>query len=353
LHEKKNSYKFTCQNTHCFRKFNLTKTINVALFEKLLQQNFISEEEFDAIKKQQEKPISIHWDLRTLLYAGILLVTTALGILVYKNINTIGHSVIITTIGILCAACFIYCFRKATGYSAEKKESPGILYDYILLSGCLLLLTFIGYLQYQYNAFGNRWGLALFIPMVILFFAAYYFDHLGVLSIAITNLAAWLGITVTPAEILKENDFNDTRLIYTGIVLGAGLIIFSLVTKIKKIKGHFAFTYKNFGAHILFIALLSALFYYDDLYLLWLAVLMAVSILFFKNAVQENSFYFLVITVLYAYIGVCYVVMKLLFITGGGMAGIYLGTIYFIVSGIALIRFLMRYNKKLKYDAGI
>ena len=327
--------------------------MDVALFEKLLQQNLISEEEFAAIKKQQEKPISIHWDLRTLLYIGILLVTTALGILVYENIDTIGHSVMITAIGILCAACFIFCFRKTTGYSSAKKESPGILYDYILLTGCLLLLTFIGYLQYQYNAFGNRWGLAVFIPMIILFFAAYYFDHLGVLSIAITNLAAWLGITVTPAEILKENDFNDARLIYTGIVLGAGLIIFSLVTKRNKIKEHFAFTYKNFGAHILFIALLAALFYYDNLYLLWFVALMAVSFLSFKNAERENSFYFLVITVLYAYIGLCYVVMKLLFITGGGMTGIYLGTIYFIGSGIALIRFLMHYNKKLKYDAGV
>jgi len=327
--------------------------MNLALFQKLLQQNFISQDEFDAIRKQQKKSISIHWDLRILLYAGILLVTTALGILVYKNIDTIGHSVIITTIGILCATCFIYCFKKATGYSSAKKESPGILYDYILLTGCLLLLTFIGYLQYQYNAFGNRWGLAVFIPMIILFCAAYYFDHLGVLSIAITNLAAWLGITVTPAEILKENDFNDARLIYTGIVLGAGLIIFSLVTKRSKIKEHFAFTYKNFGAHILFISLLAALFYYDNLYLLWFVALMAVSFLSFKNAERENSFYFLVITVLYAYIGLCYVVMKLLFITGGGMTGIYLGTIYFIGSGIALIRFLMHYNKKLKYDAGV
>jgi hypothetical protein len=52
--------------------------MNLALFQKLLQQNFISQDEFDAIRKQQKKSISIHWDLRILLYAGILLVTTAL-----------------------------------------------------------------------------------------------------------------------------------------------------------------------------------------------------------------------------------------------------------------------------------
>jgi hypothetical protein len=122
-----------------------------------------------------------------------------------------------------------------------------------------LLLTFIGYLQYQYNVFGNRLGLAVFTPMVILFFAAYYFDHLGVLSIAITNLAAWLGITVTPAEILKDNNFNDARLIYTGIVLGAGLDVFSIVTKRKKIKEHFAFTYKNFWGAYSFYSLAGSI----------------------------------------------------------------------------------------------
>jgi Predicted membrane protein (DUF2157) len=327
--------------------------MNLALFEKLLQQNLIGEDEFERVKKLQQEPVSVHWELRSLLYVGILLVTTALGILVYENIDTIGHSIIITAIGILCAACFVYCFKKAKGYSPVKTELPGILYDYILLTGCLLLLSFIGYIQYQYNVFGNRWGLAAFIPMVILLFAAYYFDHIGVLSIAITNLAAWLGITVTPAQILKDNNFEDTRLIYTGIALGAGLIIFSVLTNRKNIKQHFAFTYKNFGAHILFIALLAALFNYNELYLLWFLVLTAASFLFFKNSIKENSFYFLVITVLYTYIGLCYVVMKLLFITGDGLAAAYLGAIYFISSGIGLIRFLIHYNKKLKHDAGV
>ena len=327
--------------------------MNIALFEKLFQQQLITADDLDAVKKLEHRPVSVHWDLRTLLYIGILLVTTALGILVYENIDTIGHSIIIATIGIICLVCFVYCFKKAGGYSRAKIESPGIMYDYILLTGCLLLLCFIGYLQYQYNVFGNRLGLAVFIPMVILFFVAYYFDHLGVLSIAITNLAAWVGITITPADILKQNDFSDERLIYTGILLGAALIAFSFLTNRKNIKQHFTFTYRNFGAHILFIALLAGLFHYNDIYLLWFLILAAVFFFFFRNAVKENSFYFLVVAVLYAYIGLCYVMMKLLFMAGVGIGIIYLGTIYFIASGIGLIRFLIRYNKKLKHDAGV
>lgn len=320
----------------------------MGIFEELHTQNFISQEELDKIKQPQ--PVSVHWDILSLLYLGILLVTSALGILVYKNIDTIGHTAIVTTIGILCTASFLYCFKKANAYTHKKVESPNVLFDYILLSACLLSLTLIGYLQFQYNVFGDRWGLVVFIPMVILFFCAYYFDHLGVLSIAITNLAAWLGITVTPLQILQQNDFSETHLIYTGIVLGAALVIFSIITQQKNIKAHFAFTYKNFGAHILFISLLAAMFNYNNIYFLWFLGVIATAYWLFNNAVKENAFYFLVVTVLYAYIAVCYIVMDLLFLIGD-IGSVYLGAIYFIASGIGLIRLLMYYNKKLKHDA--
>ena len=144
----------------------------MSIFEELHNQNFISQQELDKINQQQT--VSVHWEIRSLLYLGILLVTTALGILVYENIDTIGHTAIIATIGVLCAACFVYCFKKTNTYAHTKVESPNILFDYILLSASFLLLTFIGYLQFEYNVFGDRWELAVFIPMVILFFCAYY-----------------------------------------------------------------------------------------------------------------------------------------------------------------------------------
>src|SRR5450432_3389713 len=87
----------------------------------------------------------------------------------------------------------------------------------------------------------------------------------------------------------------------------------------ENIKAHFAFTYKNFGTHILFISLLALMFYFENIYLVWFIVLVAVSFFFFKNAVKGNSFYFLVITLLYAYIGVSYVVIELLLMTGFDM----------------------------------
>ena len=322
--------------------------MDVSLFTKLHYEELISDEEFNNIVLQKNKPVSVHWDLRTLLYLGIVLVTTAAGILIYKNIDTIGHEAMLIIIALICVICFGYCIKNSRKYNNKKIESPNIWFDYVLLLWCLLLLTFTGYIQYEYNVFGNQWGLALFIPMVFLFTAAYYFDHLGVLSLAITNLAAWAGISVTPLKILRENDFHNTHVMYAGLATGAMLMAVSLMSQYKNIKAHFAFTYRNFGTHILFISLLALMFYFESWYPVWFIMLASVSFWFFKSALKEGSFYFLVVTLLYAYIGLSYVVIELLLMTGLDMGPVYLGIIYFIVSGIGLIRIFIRYNKIVK-----
>jgi hypothetical protein len=83
-----------------------------------------------------------------------------------------------------------YVLREKEALSRlTKVEAPTPFFDYILLLGCLTFITLVGYSQVQFTIFGQRFGLAVFIPMIVLFFSAYYFDHLGVLSMAITN---WL-----------------------------------------------------------------------------------------------------------------------------------------------------------------
>jgi hypothetical protein len=272
---------------------------------------------------------------------------------VYKNIDTIGHSVVVIFIGVVCLLCFGYCLKNTEGYSRQKVESPNVLFDYILLLGCLLLVTFVGYLQYQYNVFGNHWGMAAFVPMLLLFIAAYYFDHIGVLSLAITNLAAWIGITVTPLEILKANDFDNDRIILSGICLGSLLVGVAILITRKEHKAHFGFTYKNFGTHILFISLLAALFHFDDFNFVTFIFLLILSGVYFKQATRERSFYFLVVTVGYFYIGLSYYFVHSLISGRFFEDSVYLVVFYFIFSGIGLIWFLIRYNKILKQNAGI
>ncbi len=323
---------------------------NKDLFTQWHNNGLISVLSYSNLKdRQQRKLFSVHWELKTLLYLSVVLLSTGLGILVYKNIDTIGHQAILFFIALVCIGSFYYCFKHKSPFSFNKVESPNLLFDYLLLLGCLSLLTFIGYLQYQYEVFGNRYGLASFIPMVILFATAYYFDHIGILCMAITNLAAWLGITVTPLEILEANDFNDAILIYTGILLGVMLVAASFFTKRKRIKPHFEFTYLNFGMHILFICCLAAMFEFNGIYLLWFVLLLTIAVYFYIRALADRSFYLLLVTALYCYIAFGYEVIELLTrINANGLGPVYLGLIYFIASGIGFVFFLINTNKKIK-----
>ena len=323
--------------------------MNDTLFSKLHAEGLLSKDSFQNLQQQNSSPLfSLHWEIKTLLYLGVLLLTGGLGILVYKNIDSIGHQFILLFIASVCIGCFYYCFKKKAPFSTERVSSPNMLFDYLLLLGCISLIIFIGYLQYQYNFFGNRYGLASFVPMLFLFFFAYYFDHSGVLSMGITNLAAWVGITVTPLEILKQNDFESGTIIVTALLLGAFLIAAAIITSKKKIKKHFEFTYNNFGMHILYISCLAAMFYFSNEYFLWFLLLMGMTVYFYLKASADKSFYILLITVLYAYIGITSVMIRLISDIGNDAGPIYIGILYFIASGFGIVLFLIKSNTKLK-----
>ena len=203
----------------------------------LAGQNHITGAERENVVRAE--PISLHWELRSLLYLGVLSVSASLGILIYKNIDSIGHDVLLIAISVVMVVCFAWSFKQSPGFRPTKMNAPGIWTDYILLAGCLLLLTLLAYLQFQYDLFGNRLGLALFIPMILLFGTAYYFDHIGVLSLAITNLAAWAGLAITPTTLLQQNNFSERGVMFTGVALGILLIALSWLSVSRKIKAHF------------------------------------------------------------------------------------------------------------------
>lgn len=324
--------------------------MDTGIFEHLNAGGFLSDISISKIKAQKERQLfSLHWEIKTILYLGVLLLSGGLGVLIYKNIDSIGHQVILIFISLVCAGSFTYCLKTGLSFSRGKISSPNSFFDYIVLLGCCTFITLVAYLQFQYHLFGNRYGLATFFPMMVLFFSAYYFDHIGILSMAITNLAGWLGITVTPLEILDSNDFNESTLIFTGIALGVSLLCVAIITRKKNFKQHFEFTYQNFGTHILLISAIAAMIQFENLYLLCFLLLSGVVYYFYSRAMANKSFYFILIITLYTYVALSYIVLKLIDSAGDfGIMAIYLGFFYFIASGIALVLFLIRSNKILK-----
>ncbi len=312
------------------------KTINW-----LTEKDILTPEESETLKKDvRTRPISLHWEINILLLAGIACLTTGLGILIYKNIDTIGHQAIIALIGLATVACGWYVYHHKQPFLVHKMQKERPLADNVLLLGCSLFLILEGYLQFQYQIFGTRYGIATLIPATLFFFCAYRFDHIGVLTMAMTAFVSWMGLTVTPLSIFQENVFkHQFILIQTGIVVGIFLILVGLLLNYKNIKPHFTFSYLNFGFNLACIAALSGSFISSNstVFCLLCLFLCGLGILYAR---REQSYFFLLAGTIYGYIAFTKLISEADFSFEGWM-------LYGIVSCLAIVFFFLNFKKLL------
>jgi hypothetical protein len=324
------------------------------VLEKLKSQGILEKEESDRIEKfYTTKLFSLHWEIRTILYLGVVLLSTGAGLIIYKNIDSISQWAILGALGLSCITCLMYCFTKALPYNSQEVQQQGLLFDYILLLGCLLFLSFEGYFQFSYQIFGDRYGLAASVPTLLFFFLAYRFDHKGVLSMAITSLGTWMGLTVTPTDIILGNvEFNEMATIWTGLAFGISISSIALILENRNLKKHFTFTYLNFAAHVLLVSSLAGLIMSESLLKLFFTVcIVCFAVVYIQYARKEQSFYFLLVASVYSYIAVTYLIfLGLLKIEGDGLLIAYMGFFYFIGTCGLLVYFFFNYKKFLKYD---
>ncbi|MCE7066050.1 DUF2157 domain-containing protein [Dyadobacter sp. CY326] len=312
------------------------------ILQAFVNKSIIPEEQATFIANyEQTKPFSLHWEVRSILYVGIVLFGSGLGVIIYENIDTIGHQVIITLIAALTAWCFFYTYKHALPYSNAEVKNPKKLADYILLMGCTTFLIMEGYLQFQYNVFGTRYGLAIIIPTIIFFFCAYRFDHRGALSMAVTGLASWLGLTVAPLAILSENDFTEDKLLGTAVFLGCMLCAVGWASVKKEIKAHFSFTYIFIGGNLAMIACLAGMFD-DKSQFGYILVGCALAAFFILRARSAQSLVFLLMGVVYSYVIITYLIFSAL---GATDAASFLATFYFLFTSIGVIYFLLNFKK--------
>ena len=315
----------------------------------LLRLGFISEVQGDAILQWiSGRAFSLHWEIRSALYAGVLAFTTGAGILIYKNIDAIGHVSVILLLSLLCAGSFAYCYKHSLPYSNERVSHPSPLFDYILLLGCLLFVTVEGYLQYQYELFGTRYGLATLLPAVLFLYLSFKFDHIGILALGITFLASFVGLTLKPGEVLS-GAWNDPLLVNTGIAMGLLLILCGAILHGKSIKAHFKFTLQNYGIHMTGISILNA----DKdsgMLVLYLLGLIGGALILGWYAKRIMSRYFLLVAVIYGYIAFTWLLFELNVFTMTEFT-----MLYFLLSGIGISWFFISNNliRKRKKSDGV
>ena len=255
---------------------------------------------------EEAQPFSLHYELRALLYLGITLLAGGLGILVYQNIDSIGHGVIIALIAVLMVACFWYAARHRAPFTWGIAPKTSVGADYLLLLGCLLFVVLEGYAQYQYSIFGSRYGLATAVPALVFIPLAYWFDHRGVLAMGLTALASWVGLTVAPLAVLTENDFWNERIRSAAVGLGLVLMVAGFYSEYRARKAHFAFTYLLFGSNLALASLSTSaieLAFHEQP---WAStgtalVMLALCAGLFWYARRTQSYWFLVLAAGYAY----------------------------------------------------
>lgn len=322
--------------------------------EKLFEKGLISQEQLAEIKAYHSLGIfSLYSELRALLYLSVLLFTTGIGILIYQNIDTIGHIAILSLLLVVLVCCFYFCFKKGKGFQKEESSFEDPVLHYLVLTGNILTCIFIGYLQFQYKPFGAHYGLATLVPTLMSFFCAYYFDNKSVLTIAVTGLAAYIGLSVSPQSLLNGDFYRTDALSYSAMVLGVLFIVWAHYSAKINLKKHFNFIYLTYALHLISIAAIAHL-WGDHLWLVFALILGLCAYYFYKVSYQIPSISLFVFTLVYSYIGINSVVFKLLEMIR--VDDFYelimmLTPFYFIGSIVLFIRLIKNFNKQKAHDS--
>lgn len=314
----------------------MTPRIPKDLFEK----GFISTEQYEKIDLVTSgKVVSIFYELHGLLYLGVLLFTGGIGVLVYQNIGDLGHLVSIGLLVVLTVGCFIYIFRKGPAYSNSEVSGPTLYFSYVVLLASLLFISIQGYLQFQFGILTENLEYSTLVTAFFFFFIAYRFDHLGVLSLAITALASFWSISISPQKWYSDEFFSGPHLYNTAIVFSTALAAIAIFLNKKRIKQHFTFTYLNFCVLIFLTGATAGMFVDEGRFGLYALLIFGGCAFAYFAARQQQSFLFLLYAFIAGFIGTTYV----LFMTILEHAE-ELWFYYFIVSCGGFIWFIIKYK---------
>lgn len=316
----------------------------------LREKDVLSAKRADALADfERKRPVSLHHELRAAFYVGILLLASGLGLLIYEHYDEIGDLAIIGGMAALCVASFVYAWKNRPPFSPEPtdpsdRRTRSVFGDYALLLACLLFLSLEGYAQYRFTIFGTRYGLVTFMPAVLFVALAYRFDHRGVLGMGLMALASWVGVTVRPLELRLKTNFFDEPTVLAAAGLGVLLIGAALWLEKQRIKAHFTYTILTFAGNLLLLALLAGVFNFEGRRALYAIPLVAVCAAFTWLAGREQVFLYKLMGVVYAYIGLTYLLLFHLFDEQNYPTEVYL--IYFIATGAGVVMYLTRTYRK-------
>jgi len=272
----------------------------------------------------RREPFSLFLELNILLYAGVLAFVGGLGWTVTTWSEQLGDVLVLTTLSIILAACFWYCFSRAPVWSPAETPAPSLTFDYVLYLGSLVWCVELAYLENRLHVLSGQWDLYLLATAVLFFFLAYYFDNRFVLSLALSSLAGWFGLTISHWPSHQDAAYRQYALLY-GLLVG----VCGTFLQRRGLKSHFFGTYLNIVANILFWALLSGVFDRQN-YGLWFLALLVLCGASLAWGSTRRQFAFVAYAAVYGYVGVSSLLLR----TFNDTTAI-LG--YFVITGVAML----------------
>lgn len=277
---------------------------------------------------------SVFVELNALLYLGVLSIVGGLAWTFRDYVTSLGDVAILAILTLLMAVSFGYCVTRTPPYSNDEVEPPTLVFDYVLYFGCLIFSATLAFIEARFGIF-HGWDTHLLVASIVFGVLAYRFDNRFVLSLALSTLAAYLGLKLSGFDGFDDDRFRMVAMAYGALLLGIGYLLHR-----QGIKRHFLDVYLQLGANaILLAAALGSIDgSYRDAYLAATVLLSAAAI---ALGVRFARFAFVAYGTLYGYAALSVRIL--------GASGPTASLLYFAVSGsvvvIALVVLARRFGR--------
>jgi hypothetical protein len=306
----------------------------LARLEQWKQQGKISPEQHAHLAGlSRGEPFSLFLELNVLLYAGVLAFVAGLGWTVSTWSEQLGDVLVLTVLSAILAACFWYCFSRAPAWSPAETPAPSPIFDYVLYLGSLVWSVELAYLETRFHVLSGRLDFDLLATAVLFFFLAYRFDNRFVLSLGLSSLAGWFGLSISRWSGPQDAAYRQYAILYCLLVGVGGAIL-----QRRCVKPHFFGTYLNIVANILFWALLSGVFEREG-YAPWLLAMLIACGASLGWGLRQRQFAFVAYAAVYGYVGVSSMFLR-------GVSDEIAVLSYFVVTGIAMLVLLVQIGRR-------
>lgn len=279
--------------------------------------------------------VSVFVELSALLYVGVVALAGGLVWTFQDYVNDLGDAAILGILTLLMVLAFGYCLARAPRFSRHEVDSPNLVFDYVLYFGCLVFSATLAFVEAQFGVF-HGWDTHLLVAAVVFASCAYRFDNRFVLSLALSTLAGYLGLSFNLFDAMSTDLLRVFAALYGALLLGGGWLLYQ-----RDVKRHFFEVYLQLGVNAILLATISGVLEPGTwpLYLLALLVLSAASIVL---GLRHKRFAFVTYGTLYGYAGVSVRVLQFL-------DDVTAAFVYFVVTGslvvIALVVLARRFGR--------